>query len=188
MKVYTRTGDQGTTSLVGGARVSKADLRLEAYGTTDELNSFLGLLRAQQLPQEIDTYLNTLQNKLFNIGSVLATENDKFHYVKDLVPTEEDVRNIEQEIDHLNEDLPIVKSFILPTGNQRVALCHVCRTVCRRLERIMVRLHNYLIETDKIAPTWGESLTFVNRMSDFFFILSKKIAEIDQCGVFLWEK
>ena len=187
MKIYTKTGDKGTTSLVGGKRVSKSDVRIEAYGTSDELNSFIGLLRAQNLPQDIDMFLHYLQNKMFNIGSVLATENEKFNYVAELVPMVADVQKIEAEIDNLQQDLPEIKNFILPAGNQRIALCHVCRTICRRLERRMVELQEKLAEKNSEIK-WGESLTFVNRMSDFFFILSKKIAKSDHFDIFLWEK
>lgn len=181
MKIYTKTGDDGTTSLVGGTRVSKADLRLEAYGTADELNSFVGLLRAQQLSRETDEILNLVQNKLFNIGALLATERDKRHFVEDLKITENDVLLLEQAIDRLNENLPIVRSFILPAGSTRVCMAHVCRTVTRRLERRMVELGNGY-EGSEIC------LHFVNRLSDYFFILSKKMAQTDKCGIFLWEK
>ena len=181
MKIYTKTGDNGTTSLVGGTRVSKADLRLETYGTADELNSFVGLLRAQQLPKEIDAVLGNIQNKLFNLGACLATEKEKQHFVNDLQLTEEDVAALEKEIDRMNEELPVVRSFILPAGNTRVSLAHVCRTITRRLERRMVEL----------GDEYGNSelcLQFVNRLSDYFFILSKKMAQIDECAIFLWEK
>ena len=181
MTIYTKTGDKGTTSLVGGTRVSKADLRLETYGTADELNSFVGLLRAQNMPEEIDVVLNTIQNKLFNLGACLATEKEKQHFVKDLQLTEADVTLLENEIDRMNADLPIVKSFILPAGNTRVSLAHVCRTVTRRLERRMVELGDEY-ENSQLC------LQFVNRLSDYFFILSKKVAQNDKCEIFLWEK
>ncbi len=181
MKIYTKTGDKGTTSLVGGTRVSKADIRLEAYGTADELNSFIGLLRAENMPENIDKTLNFVQNKLFNLGACLATESDKQHFVKDLRITAEDVSFVENEIDAMNEDLPVIKSFILPAGNKRVSLSHVCRTITRRLERRMVELGDGFDNAEI-------SLQFVNRLSDYFFILSKKMAQIDKCVIFLWEK
>ena len=181
MKVYTKTGDKGTTSLVGGTRVSKADLRLEAYGTADELNSFVGLLRAKGLPEQMDKVLGFVQNKLFNLGACLATESDKQQYVKDLVLTQDNVRLLEQEIDRMTAELPVIRSFILPAGNERVALAHVCRTVTRRLERRMVELGDSYEGSDIC-------LQFVNRLSDYFFILSKKVAQNDDCEIFLWEK
>lgn len=181
MKIYTKTGDNGTTSLVGGTRVSKADLRLEAYGTSDELNSFIGWLRAKQLPTEIDEQLHWMQNKLFNLGSYLATEPEKMHLINDLLLREEDVEKIERMIDAMQTELPVIKNFILPAGNERIALCHVCRTVCRRLERNMVRLFTSPSEKDEIALKW------INRMSDYLFILAKKVAQIDKSDIFLWE-
>lgn len=181
MKIYTKTGDDGTTSLVGGTRVSKADVRLEAYGTADELNSFVGLLRAYELPEEADDILNMVQNRLFNIGACLATETDKHHFVRDLQITEEDICRLERAIDSMNDTLPVIRSFILPAGNKRVCLAHVCRTVTRRLERRMVETGDEY-ESAKIC------LQFVNRLSDYFFVLSKKMAQTDQCDVFLWRK
>ena len=182
MKIYTKTGDQGTTSLVGGTRVSKADLRLDTYGTADELNSFVGWLRAYDLPSEYDAILAAVQNKLFNLGSFLATEDDKMHFIKDLLLKQDDVRLLENSIDQMTETLPKTTQFILPAGNKRVALCHVCRTITRRLERLMVALLTNDNEQTAIC------LQYVNRLSDFFFILSKKIAQIDGCDTFFWGK
>lgn len=182
MNIYTKTGDAGETSLVGGTRVSKADMRLEAYGTADELNSYVGWLRAKQLPPDIDQWLETIQNRLFNLGSYLATEPDKQHLLKDVLLTIDDVTALEEAIDQMQLTLPQPKGFILPAGNERVALCHVCRTVCRRLERRMVGLLTESRQNDRIC------LQFVNRMSDFFFVLAKKVAQIDDCDLFLWKK
>ena len=181
MKIYTKTGDKGTTSLVGGTRVSKSDLRLEAYGTADELNSFVGLLRAKHLPEDTDKVLNFVQNKLFNLGACLATEHDKQDYVKDLLLTAENVALLESEIDRMTAELPVIRSFILPAGTEGVALAHVCRTVTRRLERRMIELGDCFEGS-------GVCLQFVNRLSDYFFILSKKLAQNDECEIFLWEK
>lgn len=190
MKVYTKTGDSGTTSLVGGTRVSKADLRLETYGTADELNSFVGLLRAKHLPEAYDKFLNTVQNRLFNLGACLATETDKDCYVEGLLLTDADVTAVEEEIDALSADLPVTHSFVLPAGNERIATAHVCRTVARRLERRMVALAADRSEEQKNEPFPGaeKALQYVNRLSDYFFILSKKLAQIDECALFLWEK
>ncbi len=181
MKIYTKTGDQGQTSLIGGTRVSKADLRLETYGTADELNSYVGWLRAQHLPEEIDKVLHTIQNKLFNLGAYLATDTTKMQPAADIILTEADVYQIETSIDCWSEDLPILRGFILPAGNERVAIAHICRTTTRRLERNMVAL------LDK-TPNDLICLRYINRLSDLFFILAKKIAQIDKCDIFLWEK
>lgn len=194
MKIYTKTGDNGTTSLVGGKRVSKADVRLEAYGTADELNSFIGLLRAKTNEKLSGEILDFIQNKLFNLGTLLATEKEEENkqWLQDLFLSEQDVINLEQWIDRMNEDLPVIHSFILPAGNERVALCHVCRTIARRLERRMTALfydkQNSGDNTTEISPHAQNSLKFVNRLSDFFFILAKKTAKDDQCDIFLWKK
>jgi len=208
-KVYTKTGDKGTTSLVGGTRVSKGSLQLEAYGTADELNSFIGLLRAQKLPQEIDGVLHRVQNKLFNLGGFLATEAEEVACedesgVKRVRKTwesteiaEEEVRILEKAIDEIQKELDeeeeekkkrgekIVRGFILPTGDEATCLCHVCRTVCRRLERRMVELFEVEGSGDEKSEI---CLQYVNRLSDYLFILSKKITKMRKNCVFLWEK
>ncbi|MBQ9439703.1 MAG: cob(I)yrinic acid a,c-diamide adenosyltransferase [Paludibacteraceae bacterium] len=181
MKVYTKTGDNGTTSLVGGERVSKTDPRIEAYGTADELNSFIGLLRAMPASQK-DTYepmLNKIQNTLFVIGGALATPADKREKYK-LQITKQDVESIENDIDTLSEGLPEHHAFILPAGNQTIALCHICRTVCRRLERRILAIEDSLEKPDFM-------LQYVNRLSDFMYILSKNVHFYDKINVFLWK-
>ncbi len=181
MKIYTKTGDKGQTSLIGGTRVSKADLRLDTYGTADELNSFVGLLRAEKLSIDVDNLLCSIQNKLFNLGAYLATDTAKHAPSEDILLTAEDVQHIEQAIDTYSETLPPLRGFVLPAGDRSVALAHVCRTVTRRLERNMVEL---LEET----PAALVSLQYVNRLSDLFFILARKIAQDNRCDIFLWEK
>lgn len=183
--IYTKTGDKGTTSLVGGERVSKADIRLEAYGTADELNSFIGLLRAKPLPEGMDDVLRRVQNKLFNLGGFLATDRTTTPVYESCEVKEEEVRYLEQQIDAIQNELPPVHAFILPGGDETIALCHVCRTVCRRLERRMVSLFGddaMRDEKDQIC------LQYVNRLSDFLFILSKKCAKNNKKELFLWEK
>src|SRR5688572_18409753 len=135
MKIYTKTGDQGTTSLFGGKRVSKADLRIDSYGTVDELNSFIGLVRDQEINEKRKDFLLQIQNKLFIMGSVLATEpgNKK---VKTPSLQEEDVVSLEREIDAMEGTLTPLRFFILPGGHVSVSFCHVARTVCRRAERL----------------------------------------------------
>ncbi|MCM1035243.1 MAG: cob(I)yrinic acid a,c-diamide adenosyltransferase [Paludibacter sp.] len=181
MKIYTKTGDKGKTSLIGGTRVSKAHLRLDTYGTADELNAFVGLLRAKNMPHEMDLVLHNIQNKLFNLGAFLATDTTKVAPQGMALLTEQDVADIEYAIDSFSEGLPAWEGFVLPAGNERVALCHVCRTVTRRLERRMV----CFLDNDNEA---GYALQYVNRLSDFFFVLARKVAQIDECGVFLWGK
>ena len=176
MKIYTKTGDKGTTALIGGTRVSKADIRLEAYGTADELNSFIGLLRSCDLPKDVDVFLQTMQNDLFTIGGVLATDVSKVE--KGLSLSQEKVAAVECKIDELNALLPPLKHFILPAGTQAVSLAHVCRTVTRRLERCMVRLLQDEVENSVIY-------IYVNRISDFFFVLARFLAITDEIRVVL---
>lgn len=183
-KIYTKTGDSGTTSLVGGERVSKADLRLEAYGTADELNSFIGLLRAKSLPDGVDDVLKRVQNKLFNLGGFLATDRSTTPLYPSCMVEAEEVARLEAEIDKMQADLPPVHAFILPGGDETIALCHVCRTVCRRLERRMVALFGEKEKSDEESKI---CLQYVNRLSDFLFILSKKCAKNNKIELFLWE-
>lgn len=168
MKIYTKTGDQGTTSLFGGKRVSKAHLRIDAYGTVDELNSWMGLLRDQQVNGTRQEILLKIQNKLFTIGSMLATEPGN---TKVKIPTlkEDDVHLLEQEIDDMDTSLPALKSFILPGGHSSVSFCHVARTVCRRAERLVIGLH----ESEPVNPL---IIPYLNRLSDYLFVLSRKMA------------
>ncbi|MCF6184813.1 MAG: cob(I)yrinic acid a,c-diamide adenosyltransferase [Bacteroidales bacterium] len=134
MKIYTKTGDTGKTSLLSGERVEKFDIRINAYGTVDELNSFIGLLIAFDLKKEHKAFLAVIQNKLFNLGSVLAVRNDVSFNIPEI--TEGDILLIEKEIDKMNKDIPPLKEFVLPGGDIVSAQCHVCRSVCRRVEKI----------------------------------------------------
>ena len=183
MRIYTRTGDRGTTALATGERVMKTDLRLEAYGTADELNSFVGLLRAEEMPN--DEELSYIQNQLFNLGACLAGADDEWI-------TAEDVRRLEQSMDAMQADLEPMRGFILPAGNRRVSLCHICRTVTRRLERHMVALHNQAEADNRPDPTPKQDkavlMQFVNRLSDFWFVLAEKTAKNDKISFFLWKK
>jgi cob(I)alamin adenosyltransferase len=167
MKIYTKTGDQGTTSLFGGKRVSKADHRIETYGTVDELNSWIGVLRDQEVNKSFRDVLTKIQEKLFVIGSMLATEpgNTK---VKIPLLTEADVTSLETEIDKMEGTLEPMRNFILPGGHQSVSFCHVARTVCRRAERHTIALHN-LESVDPLI------IKYLNRLSDFLFVLSRKM-------------
>ena len=166
-KIYTLTGDAGTTSLVGGKRVSKDNIRVEAYGTIDELNAYLGLLaHNSKLDQEhMPAVIRHIQNKLFNIGAYLA---DDRHTATLHGLTTADVEMLEQHIDEWDATLPPMQGFILPGGTQAAAQTHVCRTVCRRAERCIVALS----EEAKVSP---EVLQYVNRLSDYLFVLAKKL-------------
>lgn len=168
MKIYTKTGDKGTTALFGGKRVSKADLRIETYGTVDELNSYVGLVRDQPVNQNRKSILVEIQDRLFTIGSILATEPGN---TKVKIPSlaEEDVTALEKEIDILDASLPAMKSFVLPGGHQSVSFCHVARTVCRRAERLVIAL-DAQEKIDAIV------VQYLNRLSDYLFVLSRKMS------------
>lgn len=166
MKIYTKSGDKGTTSLLSGRRVSKADLTLEAYGTIDELNSFVGLLGSKINAEESKNELTKIQNLLFNIGSLLARDG----VMMDDYPRigAEDIQYLESQIDKLEETLKPLSNFILPGGHEFNALAHICRTVCRRAERRVVAVRQ---ETEDYTLI----VQFLNRLSDYFFVLARKI-------------
>jgi cob(I)alamin adenosyltransferase len=167
MKIYTKTGDQGTTALFGGKRVSKADLRIDTYGTVDELNSYMGLLRDQEVNQKRKKNLLEIQDRLFTIGSILATEpgNTKVK-IPSLKAT--DIQFLEKEIDQMDATLPAMKFFVLPGGHPSVSFGHVTRTVCRRAERLVIELD--VIE--KVEPL---VIQYLNRLSDYLFMLCRKM-------------
>ena len=165
MKIYTKTGDDGDTSLFGGGRVRKSSLRVEAYGTVDELNALLGTVRAQTLPEQVERWLMTVQHTLFNLGADLATPLQSS--VKHVVRIEEAaVTALEAAIDQMEADLPPLKQFILPGGVPAAAALHVARTVSRRAERVTVALN----DNDAINPV---ALIYLNRLSDFLFVLAR---------------
>ncbi len=169
MKIYTKTGDQGITSLLGGVRVPKSDLRIDAYGTLDELNSYVGLLRDQEVNKKRSELLKTIQDRLFTIGADLATVPGKDKVKKpDLLP--EDVEVLEKEMDAMDAELPMLTSFILPGGHTAVSFCHLARTVCRRSERIVVELAS----EEQVS---GLVIQYLNRLSDFLFVLGRKMAQ-----------
>jgi cob(I)alamin adenosyltransferase len=169
MKIYTKTGDTGTTALFGGKRVSKADLRIDTYGTVDELNSWIGVLRDQPVNEKRKDILVEIQDRLFTVGSILATEPGN---TKVKVPSmaESDIVFLEQEIDSMDNALPPMKSFILPGGNQSVSYCHVARTVCRRAERLIIALNSQ-------EPVDAIVIKYLNRLSDYLFVLARKMAQ-----------
>lgn len=169
MKVYTKTGDKGTTSLIGGTRVAKNDIRLEAYGSVDELNCYLGMIRSFDIDQKIIEELITIQAILFVVGGNLATDTAVREVDVKLGCKEENVEFLERAIDRMDTELPPLKSFVLPGGNQAVSFCHIARTVCRRMERRILDL-NGETEVD------GLILRYINRLSDYLFVLSRKVA------------
>lgn len=169
MKIYTKTGDQGTTSLFGGKRVSKSDLRIDSYGTVDELNSYIGLLRDQEVNEVRKHVLIEIQDRLFTIGSILATEpgNEK---VKIPALAENDITYLEEEMDAMDAKLPPMKFFVLPGGHPSVSFGHVARTVCRRAERLVIALNNQ----ETIDPL---VIKYLNRLSDYLFVLCRMMAQ-----------
>lgn len=172
MKIYTKTGDSGMTGLFGGKRISKDDARIEAYGTLDELNSFLGFLNIGFSENKYNAVLFDVQNRLFDIGSHLASDPEK-HVLPSGI-TSEDISELERFMDEMDAELPPLKNFILPGGHAIVAQAHICRTICRRAERRVVTLQQY----SEIDPM---IVMYLNRLSDFLFILARFLAK--KCGV-----
>lgn len=166
--IYTRTGDKGTTALVGGKRVAKTHPRIEAYGTVDELSSCLGLLVAFMNDGDDKTYIEGVQNQLFRISTSLACDDDHLDIQKAYDAPAEAIAEMERKIDEINPTLPEAQSFILPGGTKAAAQCHVCRAVCRRTERRMIEL----AETSQVQEN---CLRYVNRLSDYLFVLARKL-------------
>ncbi|MFC4817227.1 MULTISPECIES: cob(I)yrinic acid a,c-diamide adenosyltransferase [unclassified Flavobacterium] len=175
MKVYTKTGDKGTTALFGGTRVPKHHIRIESYGTVDELNSYIGLIRDQQINTHYQDVLIEIQDRLFTLGAVLATPPEK-EILKNGQPrlqnlgiTESDIAYLENEIDTMEESLPPMTHFVLPGGHTTVSYCHIARCVCRRAERLATHLH-------ESEPTDELVLKYLNRLSDYLFVLARKLS------------
>jgi len=177
MKIYTKTGDQGKTSLASGQRVGKSDFRIEAYGTVDELNSFVGLLDCYVKEKQMKDQLEWIQNKLFNLGAALAQAPGDWI-------SEADVQQLECWIDALQQQVPPMRGFVLPGGCRAAGLSHVCRTVTRRLEREMLRMAEE-VKTCVVPP---EQLQFVNRLSDFWFVYAQKCIKNARISARLWKK
>lgn len=179
--IYTKTGDQGMTSLVGGVRVSKLHPRLEAYGTVDELNSQIGLLITYVADETERGFLTEIQRKLFSVGSYLATDQEQKTLREQSYIHPEDVEELERTIDRIDSELPPLRLFVLPGGARGAAVCHVCRTVCRRAERRILALEgNAEIDSNLLA--------YVNRLSDYLFVLSRKINILERCDEIIWKK
>jgi cob(I)alamin adenosyltransferase len=172
LKIYTKTGDKGKTSLIGGTKVPKSHIRIESYGTVDELNSFIGLLNDLITDNHSKIILKEIQDRLFTIGSSLACDPDKEPALKIPDLKEEDVIFLEKEIDKMNEILPPMKSFILPGGNVAVSTAHITRCVCRRAERICVNMKENNLFVEPLV------IKYLNRLSDYLFILARFIAHL----------
>jgi cob(I)alamin adenosyltransferase len=169
MKLYTKTGDKGTTSLIGGTRVPKSDLRIEAYGTIDELNAYIGLVRDQEVNRLRAGVLKEIQDRLFTIGALLATDPDKSK-MKTPDLHEEDIVLLEQEIDTMTAAVPPLRAFVLPGGHSSVSFCHIARCVCRRAERLAIHLQEH-------TPVEELVIKYLNRLSDYLFALCRKMTQ-----------
>lgn len=178
-RIYTKTGDDGTTGLIGGSRVKKYDVRLEAYGTVDELNSWVGMIRSAGINEHDNQILDLIQQKLFVIGAHLAT-GENASAMKERYPCkDEDIKILEEEMDRMLDLLPKLNHFILPVGSPAAAHCHLARTVCRRAERRIVELS----EKSDLDP---KIVIFINRLSDYFFVLARMISNYQKVPETLW--
>jgi len=180
MKIYTKTGDTGQTSLIGGTRVSKAALRIDTYGTVDELNSYVGLVRDQPVNEGRKELLKEIQDRLFTVGAELATDPGKSPRkpMPAIVPP--DIERLEQAMDAMDAGLPELRKFVLPGGHQAVSFCHLARTVCRRAERLTIAL----AENEPVDPL---VIQYLNRLSDYFFVLSRTMAQELGAEEVTWE-
>lgn len=185
MKIYTKTGDKGTTALFGGTRVPKHHIRIESYGTVDELNSYIGLIRDQNIDQHYKDILIKIQDRLFTVGAILATDPKKAILKNGKerlnIPkiNETDINLLEQEMDTMDAQLPPMTHFVLPGGHQTVSFCHIARTVCRRAERLASALND-------LEPFQPETLTYLNRLSDYLFVLARKLSQDLQADEVKW--
>ena len=185
MKIYTKTGDKGTTALFGGTRFPKHHIRIESYGTVDELNSHIGLVRDQKIDEHTQKVLIKIQDRLFTIGSMLATDPAKATLKSGKerlnIPkiSAEDIELLEKEMDMMNENLPEMTHFVLPGGHQSVSFCHIARCVCRRAERMATALYENETFDEKL-------LQYLNRLSDYLFVLARKLSHELQADEIKW--
>lgn len=179
--IYTRTGDKGKTSLVGGARVKKTHVRLEAYGTVDELNSQLGLLYTYLTEEDDKKLILWVQHKLFSVGSYLATDQSNTALRIESQIADEDIHRLENAIDEADASLPPLKAFVIPGGSRGSAVCQVCRTVCRRAERRILTMAEEHEVTENVSA-------FVNRLSDYLFVLARKMNLLAETDEIYWDK
>lgn len=186
-RIYTKTGDKGSTMLASGEFVAKDDPRIEAYGTVDELNAFVGLLRDElalinnPALAELGVALKRIQNELFDVGGELSTPLDKLDVSKQQVVRTATVERLEQEIDKMNDALPPLKNFVLPGGHKANSVTHVCRTICRRAERAVVHLTG-------VAPIRPEMIIYLNRLSDWFFVAGRHVSSTLNIPEHVWEQ
>ena len=181
LKIYTKTGDLGKTSLIGGTKVPKSHLRIESYGTVDELNSFIGLVSDMITDNESKIILKEIQDRLFTVGSSLACDPDKEPLMKIPDLKEQDVELLEKQIDKMNEVLPIMKFFILPGGHPAISTAHVARCVCRRAERLCVNMQEHELFVDPLV------IKYINRLSDYLFVLARYIGHLLQVEEIAWK-
>jgi cob(I)alamin adenosyltransferase len=181
LKIYTKTGDKGNTSLIGGTKVPKSHIRIESYGTVDELNSYLGLVSDYLTHEHTKIILKEIQDRLFTIGSSLACDPDKEPMLKLPDLKQEDVLLLEQEIDKMNEQLPLMKNFLLPGGHVVVSTIHIARCVCRRAERICVAMQEDGLFVDALV------IKYLNRLSDYLFVLARYIGLLLQVPEIAWK-
>jgi cob(I)alamin adenosyltransferase len=181
LKIYTKTGDMGKTSLIGGTKVAKSHIRIESYGTVDELNSYIGLVSDHATDAHTKIILKEIQDRLFTIGSSLACDPDKEPLMKIPDLKEPDIVLLEKEIDHMNETLPAMKSFILPGGHVAVSTTHIARCVCRRAERLCVNMQEHELFVDPLV------IKYLNRLSDYLFVLARYIGHLLQIDELPWK-
>lgn len=180
-KIYTKTGDAGKTSLIGGTKVPKSHIRIDSYGTVDELNSFIALLCDQLTDEQIKNKLKEIQDRLFTIGSSLACDPEKETGLQIPDLKESDIQFLEQEIDKMNEELPVMKNFILPGGHPAVSTAHIARSVCRRAERICVAMKESGMFIELLI------LKYLNRLSDYLFVVARYIAHMLGVPEIIWK-
>ena len=181
IKIYTKTGDLGKTSLIGGTKVPKNNLRIETYGTIDELNSYIGLTNDHLTNENSRTMLKEIQDRLFTIGSSLACDPEKAPAMKIPDLKEEDIVLLEKEIDLMNEILPEMRSFILPGGHVAVSTTHVARCICRRAERLCVDMQEHDLFVDPLV------IKYLNRLSDYLFVLARYVGHLLGVGEIAWK-
>ncbi len=179
-KIYTKTGDLGKTSLIGGTKVAKSHIRIESYGTVDELNSYIGLVSDCITHEPSKIVLKEIQDRLFTIGSSLACDPDKEPLMKIPDLKEEDIVLLEKEIDSMNEALPVMKSFILPGGHMAVSTTHIARCICRRAERVCVNMQQHELFVEPLV------IKYLNRLSDYLFVLARFIGQLLGVGEIPW--
>ena len=181
IKIYTKTGDLGKTSLIGGTKVPKSHIRIDAYGTVDELNSYVGLLRDQLLDEHSKATIKEIKDRLFTVGSSLACDPEKEPLMKIPDLKEADIVFLENEIDKMNEVLPVMKSFILPGGHQAISTAHIARCVCRRAERWCVNLQEEDLFVEPLV------IKYLNRLSDYLFVLARYIGHLNGIADSPWK-